>query len=324
MRSPCYEVEGDLQWLTADLLQFVQLPLRAIAMYSPKDLRAIQLLLSDCGQQIHTMVAQKFQVYEKGKHDYVTDVDRALDARLSEAIASLFPSDQIISEEAPQSFQRFQQPSSRIWAIDPLDGTEDFIQGTPYYSIMLGVLEATRPCAGWVYAPVGDRLCFGGPNWGLWQATARQEPQPLLPTPYASEHESTLLMGGQDQRRFGRAIAEHIPNVQFANIGSFGLKVLEIIQGRAAMYVYLNRRVKLWDTVGPLALADAAGLVCCDLAGNPIQFTSTGVDLATLTHHQPILIGWPHALETLRSPLQTAISSVLNHETTSKPNSSLP
>jgi len=270
-------------------------------------------LLRQCGQQALQMAAEDFQVYEKGVQDYVTDVDRALDARLSAGIAALFPADGIVSEENIASQQNFQTPERypRLWFIDPLDGTDDFIQGKPHYSVMVGALENGVPTAGWVYAPVFDQLYFGGPGLGLFQAQGDGAPTPLaLPVDLDWEDTCPILIGTKDLRRFGEAIAHYIPNAQFQTLGSFGLKVLEVVLGRAALYVYFNRRVKLWDTTGPLAIAQTAGLVCCDLHGAPIGFSPAHVDPETLSHNQPILVGTPEAIQRWKKPLQDALLDI--------------
>ncbi|HEY9844775.1 MAG TPA: inositol monophosphatase family protein, partial [Candidatus Caenarcaniphilales bacterium] len=118
-----------------------------------------------------------------------------------------------------------------------------------------------------------------------------------------------ILIGHKDQLRYGDVIRQMIPQAQFQMLGSFGLKVIEVICGRAGFYLYLNGRVKLWDTTGPLALARAAGLICCDLEGQPIRFTPDAIDPNTLTHQQPILIGWPRYIEALRPRLAQALAA---------------
>lgn len=268
--------------------------------------------MRNCGLQARQMTAEQYQVFEKGQDDYVTTVDRELDRQLTQGFAALFPNDRIITEENSQSWASFTEAAQRLWLIDPLDGTEDFIQGSPHYSVMAGLLVAGQPLAGWVYAPTADCLWYGGPNWGLFQAIGEATANPLSPTaPKPPSAESCpILLGQRDQQRYGPAIQKVIPGVRFDSIGSFGLKVLQVITGQAGLYVYLNGRVKLWDTVGPLALAKAAGLICCDLAGEPLQFTTEGVDRETLAHQQSILIGWEPYVEILRSPLQKAIQTI--------------
>ena len=290
--------------------------------FSTDQLQAIQTLIRQCGQQAQQRSTESFQVYEKGRQDYVTDVDRALDAQLTAGFQQMFPADGVITEENPQSWQALYQNHDRLWLIDPLDGTDDFIQGKPHYAVMVGLLQAGQPIAGWVYAPVADRLYFGGKgldgqgfegeglDGNLFEQVGNQPPVPLVPTmSNYSPEDCLILLGVKDQKHYGQAIVAEIPGARFDSVGSFGLKVLQVICGQADLYLYLNQRVKLWDTVGPLAMAKAAGLVCCDLTGEPLCFTAEALH-DNLAHRQPILIGWAEPVEQLRSALQRAIATV--------------
>lgn len=253
------------------------------------------------------MAAQGFEVTEKGPEDYVTNIDAALDAQLSAAFSEFFPEDGLITEENPRSRLQFHANYNRLWCIDPLDGTEDFIYGKRNYSVMVGLLENYQPIAGWIYAPVQDRMFFGGKNWGLFETQGSQAPIPLQRSVARPSSPIRMLIGHRDHARYGEAIAQMIPDIEFYFIGSFGLKVLEVVTGQADCYLYLNRRVKLWDTTGPLALAKTAGLTCCSLEGEPIRFIPAAVDPVTLAHKQAILVGQSHIIETLRPKLLAAV-----------------
>ena len=275
----------------------------------------IRQLIVGCGQQANRLSTKEFQVFEKGADDYVTTVDRALDLELTHGFATLFPEDGIISEENPQSRQIFHAEHANVWVIDPIDGTEDFIQREPYYAVMVGLLHRYTPLAGWIYAPALEMLYCGGQDWGVFQASAQQSLQAIpLREPQLSQTEPIpFILSHKDQRRFGAAITQYMPNAQFYALGSFGLKVMEVVLGRAGLYLYLNRRVKLWDTAGPLAIAQAAGLICCDLEGNPIGFDPGFLDQETLTHHQMILVGWPSWVQQFRPLLKRAVAEVLSN-----------
>ncbi|MBW4522777.1 MAG: inositol monophosphatase family protein [Scytolyngbya sp. HA4215-MV1] len=271
----------------------------------------IRQTIRACGQQAQTLSKQSFQVSEKGPEDYVTSVDRALDAQLSMAFGEMFAQDGIVTEENAQSRQAFYKNYSRIWFIDPLDGTEDFIHGRAGFAVMVGSLEQAQPTAGWIYAPAQDRMFYGGPGWGLFQTIADSSPEALKPIepPPLTATCCPVILGDRDRANFGQVIAQQIPEIQFYSLGSFGLKVIELILGRAGLYVYLNRRVKLWDTTGPLALAQEAGLVCCDLAGQPLSFLPDAIDPDTLAHKQPILVGWSSYMDVLRPQIAAAIGN---------------
>lgn len=274
-------------------------------------LTAIQAALFAAGQWAVEMARKPFEVEEKGPEDFVTAIDRTLDQRLAAQFQQWFPADGIITEENTASIPLMEQNFSRLWLIDPLDGTEDFINGRPNYAIMAGLLVEGQAIAGWVLRPESGQLFYGGEGLGLWTAQGLDFPSPLVPvvTPPPTLTYCPILLGARDQKRYGPALQEMIPEAQFYTLGSFGLKVLEVILGRAGLYLYLNQRVKLWDTVGPIALAHQAGLVCCDLNGQTLKFSPDALDLSTLAHHQPIVVGWPHYIEALLPRLRQAIAN---------------
>lgn len=278
--------------------------------------RQIRSVIRQCGRQAEQMAAHGFEVFEKGPEDYVTNIDAALDAQLSATFSALFPADGLITEENPASRQQFHGPYSRLWCIDPLDGTEDFIRRRRHYAVMVGLLEHYQPLGGWIYAPASDRLVFGGPHWGLFETIGDSAPHPLAIAPFdPTPRPLRLLIGYRDRDQYGPQIKAQFPDTEFLTLGSFGLKVLEVITGGADLYVYFNRRVKLWDTVGPLALAQAAGLACCSLEGEAIRFIPAAVDPVTLAHKQAILVGHPERIAQVRSQFITAIHTTAHPST---------
>jgi 3'(2'), 5'-bisphosphate nucleotidase len=291
---------------------------------SPSQNADILEFVRQAGQKALQLRAKGFQVDEKGIDDHVTNVDRALDQMLVEKFQQWFPKDIVISEENTLSQKSWQQNSnqdqqSRLWFIDPIDGTEDFIHGREHYAVMIGLLKAHQPVMGWVYAPKSDRFYFGGSaanglyaNLNSSLTSANQESSfqafaPQKPPPNSCQ----VILSEKDDAAYGDAIRSAIPQAEFYSLGSFGLKVMEVVLGRASLYIYLNRRVKLWDTVGPLAIARGAGLVCCDLEGKEIGFDMDAIDPDTLIHHQVILVGWADFLDRFRPKLAEALGGLL-------------
>ena len=278
---------------------------------SPSDSYAIRHLVMVCGDYARQQSHWGFQVFEKGIDDYVTTVDRALDAKLLAGFRALFPRDGIITEENRATLGQFQTAQRRLWCIDPIDGTDDFIHGRANYAVMVGQLLDGQPQAGWVYAPAHGTLYWGDRDQGLFWQRGDGPPQPLIPVnpPLSPSQGWNLVIGDQDRRRFGANIRDQLPAVNLVGLGSFGLKVLHVITGQAGLYIYLNGRVKLWDTVGPLALAQTAGLVCCDLAGEPLGFREPQVDGTTVVHRQAIVVGWPQYVDRFRPIIQRIVAA---------------
>ncbi len=257
---------------------------------------AIRRIVQDCGLQAKRMVSQGVDVTQKGPGDFVTNVDRLLDRQLGEGLAALFPRDGIITEENPESVQAFQfDPFGRLWCIDPIDGTRDFIETQKNYSVMVGLLENGQPKVGWIFDPAADEMYFGGVGWGLFRQVGDKVQDCFVQPPMLVNR---VLIGVQDQVNYAETLKCRVPEIDlWERPGSFGLKILAVILGQAGMLVYFNGRVKLWDTVAPVALALQAGLTCCDLQGRPLSYASEAIDLNSLAHKQPVIIGWQHCID---------------------------
>lgn len=263
----------------------------------------IAQFIRHAGQQGKQLRAGDFQVSEKTPGDYVTSVDLSLDALIVEQLQTWFPNDAVISEENPNSVGLWLQELTRYWFIDPIDGTSDFINNRKHYAVMLGLLESEKPTMGWVYAPESDILFYGGTALGnIFICDRGGVPTPVTLKP-PSHGKFKVILSEKDEHRYGDAVLEVVPEAEFYSLGSFGLKVMEVVLGNAAVYIYLNRRVKLWDTVGPLAIALAAGLICCDLEGNPISFAPDAIEPTSLAHHQIIMVGWSEPIKALQPKL---------------------
>jgi 3'(2'), 5'-bisphosphate nucleotidase len=275
--------------------------------------------IRDLGQQAKQLRVKGLEVSSKGIDDYVTQVDRLLDRKFTAQFQQWFPDDAIITEENPDSIQLWQQNHARYWFIDPIDGTSDYIAGNDSYSVMVGLLEDGEPIMGWVYAPESDRLVFGGTLInGLFLSEAGKEAERLsFQSPELLS--MRLILSDKDETKYGNFVRTAIPEVTFYSIGSFGLKVIEVILGRADAYLYLNRRVKLWDTVAPLAFAKFAGLVYCDLQGSPLMFSARVIHPQTLAHLQDVLIGWSLFTQTYLPAIASVFDSVLIPQVSSNP-----
>lgn len=281
-------------------------------IFTPAQLTEIRQIVRSCGQQAKTLSTQNYEVFQKEPGDFVTTVDQALDRQLSEFFTTLFPNDGIITEENAASRKQYQEEYDRLWCIDPLDGTQDFIHGDPDYAVLVGLLENKRAIAGWIYAPEQDALYYGGESLGVWQAIGDEEPD-LCEIPQARADSYRVIIGDKDFRNTAGQISESIPEIEFLRSpGSFGLKVMNVILGKAEVYLYLNRRVKVWDTVAPIAIAQAVGLACWDLDGNAIEFTPEVLNLESLAHQQAIVIGQEEAVEALLPRLRAVLDPQLS------------
>jgi fructose-1,6-bisphosphatase/inositol monophosphatase family enzyme len=107
---------------------------------------------------------QAGDVTSKAGAGLVTVADHAAEVALSARLAGLLPGSAIVGEEAvaaePRVLDRFRAPEP-VWVIDPIDGTRKFAGGETGFDVMVGLVIASRPVAGWIYAPAEDVLYLG-------------------------------------------------------------------------------------------------------------------------------------------------------------------
>lgn len=270
----------------------------------------IRTFIRQVGIEAQRLRQDKFDVIQKGHQDFVTTVDRTIDEMIMRQFQIWFPNDGIITEENPDSMKIWQQHHDRQWLIDPIDGTDEFIAGGKNYAVMVGLLEHNQPTMGWIYAPELDLMFYGGSAiGGLFTQSGENYPIQLIPQTPPLRDRHRLLIGDKDQRKYGADILNLAPEIEFYNMGGFGLKVMEVVMGRTELYFYLNRRVKLWDTVAPMAMAKFAGVTFCDLQGNAIQFENNLINQESLAHQQDMVVGWSQFVDLYLPKLVQVLSN---------------
>src|SRR6185436_9545579 len=97
-------------------------------------------------------------VHSKPDLSPVTAADEAANQVLAKAIHGAFPEDGFLSEESPDDESRLSK--RRVWIVDPLDGTRDFLAQTGDFCVLVGLSVDGAPVLGVAYQPVKDALYF--------------------------------------------------------------------------------------------------------------------------------------------------------------------
>lgn len=241
------------------------------------------------------------KVVEKtGPNDRVTTADVALSKILVEKLQERFGADEIVSEE-DKSHAPLRQ-KERLWLIDPIDGTDNYIANDGQYSVMIGLVVNQAPIFGWVYAPSTSILYFGGPNYGAFSKSKTgticqfSEPSTLSQSDHAR-----LMLGYRDRKN--HPWIKELPQVTLVKTGSIGLKVAKVLEDEADLFVYLSGNLKTWDTAGPVAIAMGGRLEVGAMEMDTLCFPSEGV-----IHQSTVIIGRPGSIEWCRAHLGNTIT----------------
>ena len=115
-------------------------------MKYPKELFIAQKAAKEAAELIKTFTREdSFGITLKGKNDLVTDADVASEKKIISIIKSEFPDDQFLAEE---SSHYVSLPKGRIWIIDPIDGTTNFVHGFPVYCVSIAFWDNGLPKVG--------------------------------------------------------------------------------------------------------------------------------------------------------------------------------
>ena len=251
---------------------------RAQAQPFDRELRVAVDVARNAGAAILEFYNRPIEVLQKFDQDVgepVTLADRTANELIVNALHQHFPDDGILAEESEDTARRLGK--QRVWMVDPLDGTNGFIDGNGDFAVQIGLAVDGIAVLGVVYQPLTDLLYWAVRNQGAWIESADGE----LRAARVSEHTSLpqmRLAASRSHRsprmdRVVRALGvEH--EVQR---GSVGIKVGLIIEQQCDIYVHLSPRTKQWDTCAPQIILAEAGGRFSDLFGNPITYNAAEV-----------------------------------------------
>lgn len=232
-------------------------------------------LARGAGELVMKYHGGKLQVDRKDGNEPVTIADRQASDLIVRGLSKAFPDDVIISEENRDDLRRVR--AERVWYIDPIDGTKDFIRGEDGFCIMIGLCLDHRPRLGVIYQPVHDRLFAAAPGAGAWIQAGEQPPRKVT-VAEVNDLSSARLVASKSHRD------DTIDRVKSAlgisnetNVGSVGLKMGIIALGERDLYVNPSPKTSSWDTCGPEALLIEAGGTVTDLYGDPLRYDSADI-----------------------------------------------
>ena len=246
--------------------------------YSPSSLAHDLQYAIDLARGAGRIVLEQYGKVERltkthaaAKEEAVTEADRASQRFIVAGLRRRFPDDGVVGEESETGRSitfDCPDPRGRVWVIDPIDGTNNFIAGLGLFCVCIGLMERGEPVLGVVYDVTRDLTYSAARGEGAWLDTRR------LRAPETPMSESSMLMitsnlldaagacPGWATRWLGQT------NWKLRILGSAALEAVQVAAGVAHGAVTVNG--KLWDAAAPAAIVLEAGGVITDLRGRPV------------------------------------------------------
>lgn len=235
----------------------------------------IQRWLAVAADNVRQHLSEQLQVQTKsGRNDLVTKFDKVTERFFVEQIRQNFPHDQIVSEEG--FGDQVHNMQGRVWFIDPIDGTLNFVRQRRNFAMMLALYENGHNVMGYILDVMSGDLLWGGPEVGLYlneKAIDKPENKALA---------SGLFGVNGPMFAYNK---ENIQDIALASsgariLGSAGLEFFQVALGRQVGYA---SRLAPWDFAAGKILTETAGLSVTTIDGEPINMLKSQVVLAT-TH----------------------------------------
>jgi 3'(2'), 5'-bisphosphate nucleotidase len=214
---------------------------------------------------------QTLEVQHKSGNEPVTCADLESSELIVHRLREAFPDDAILSEELPDDPSRLTNP--RVWMIDPIDGTSDFLCGEPGYVVMIGLCVGGRPRVGVVVQPITGIVWMGDVGIGAWKEAPGSARKSLRISNIREPNKIRLVSSKSHRTEYYQQFCQVLGITDELAIGSVGLKVATIAEGSRDLYVYPGSQTKIWDSCGPEAILIAAGGKITDRDGEPLSYT---------------------------------------------------
>ncbi len=204
----------------------------------------------------------------KGRQDFLTEADGAVEMMLRSRIARVFPNDGFVGEEGGGD------GAENLWIVDPIDGTANFARGEPHWCISIGFLHKMKPVVGVIHAPV-----LGETFAARQGAGAALNGGPIRVSDTTDIHAAAIEIGWSDRLPF----EDYVGLV--AKIGGMGASTKRSASGALGLCwvaagrtdAYLELHINSWDVAAGIVIVEEAGGAVNDFfsgdglrEGNPI------------------------------------------------------
>jgi 3'(2'), 5'-bisphosphate nucleotidase len=211
----------------------------------------------------------EYEITDKGDNSPVTQADHASNDVIVEGLKKEFDYG-ILSEETDDDPARLDK--KRVWVVDPLDGTKDFIDKTGDFSIMIGLVEKGTPVLGIVYRPEKDIMYYALIDRGAFKKEGKGRPQRARTSSRNYFEDMILLTSRFHASNTTTKAANELGIENTLTKGSAGLKICSIAEGKADVNINPSNKTWEWDICAADIILSEAGGKLTDVFENEFTY----------------------------------------------------
>jgi myo-inositol-1(or 4)-monophosphatase len=227
-----------------------------------RELECAVIAATDAAAKIRALYKTGAEVRYKTAIEPVTEADVVADRLIRRHVAEAFPDDAWLSEESKDDLVRLE--TERVWIVDPLDGTREFIAGRPEFAVSIGLIAGGRPIVGAIVNPVTNECFSAVAGQGAWL-----DGEPLRVNDSATLAGTTVAVSRNESKR---GVYEPFKEeMTLDTVGGMAHKLSLVARGKCAATFTTKRRCE-WDIAAGLLIVQEAGGRMTDLHGQPLLF----------------------------------------------------
>ncbi len=229
----------------------------------------VTALAREAGRAILEVYASGFTVTEKDDRSPLTEADLRSERLILAGLRRIAPEIPVLSEESAKVAWQTRRGWSRLWVVDPLDGTKEFVQRNGEFTVNIALIDRHRPVLGVVHAPVLARDYYAGEGVGAFRSDAQAAGRPIR---VAKRGTGPVRVVGSRSHR-GSSLDGFLSRIgphEFVEVGS-SLKLCLVAEGQADVYPRLGPTSE-WDTAAGQCVLEQAGGVVLKLDGQPLAY----------------------------------------------------
>lgn len=223
------------------------------------------------GEHLKRFYSRSVEIQIKADQTPVTEADLFVSQFVIEQLQQLTPDIPILSEEGKKRPLSERQNWQEYWIIDPLDGTQQFIDRTDQFSVVIGLVQHNRPVFGVIHAPILDKSYFAMQASGAF-LTENGKTRQLYPLGkrLPENHRLSVTLGTSSSQTIECSLLPPY-QVDFFQYGSCSLKAGLVAEGKADCYIRLGDTGE-WDTAVPEILLQETGGSIMGLDFQPLSY----------------------------------------------------
>ncbi|CAN5487048.1 3'(2'),5'-bisphosphate nucleotidase CysQ [soil metagenome] len=215
-------------------------------------------IAAEAGQLALDRWSDDFKRWEKVEGSPVCDIDLEVDALLKARLGALLPDAGWLSEETADNRNRLAR--DRVWVVDPIDGTRDYLRGRNGWAVSIALVENGIPVIGALDAPALGQSWIATSGGGAWRNAKK------------------LAAGSRTALAGARVPTDSLPKVDSDLVAVFkpnsiALRIAMVAADEADLLATLRWGFE-WDVAAAALIASEAGAAVSDALGAPLRFNT--------------------------------------------------